>query len=63
MTAVNPIPLLLIFTSLIGYITLSIWFVNKNEQKKLNRTIWICIILGIPFIGSTFCFLQVLNKQ
>ncbi|TYB75959.1 hypothetical protein ES676_05785 [Bizionia saleffrena] len=58
MKAVNPLTLLLIFASLIGYIALSIWFVFKNEQKKLNRIIWICLILGLPFLGSTIYFLK-----
>lgn len=58
MIVANPFTVLLLFASLVGYIALSIWFVNKNEQKKANRTLWICIILGIPFIGSTFCFIK-----
>ncbi|MBQ0770139.1 MAG: hypothetical protein KBT58_12690 [Bizionia sp.] len=58
MKAVNPLTLLLIVASLIGYIALSIWFVYKNEHNKTNRTLWVFLILGIPFIGSTFCFLK-----
>ena len=58
MQVVNPLTLLLIFASLVGYIALSIWFVIKNEQKKFNKTLWICLIVCIPFIGSTFYFLK-----
>jgi len=58
MKAVNSLTLLLIIASLMGYIALSIWFMYKNEQNKTNRTLWVFLILGIPFVGSTFCFLK-----
>ncbi|SEA16040.1 Phospholipase_D-nuclease N-terminal [Bizionia paragorgiae] len=58
MTVVNPLTLLLMFAFLFGYIALSIWFILNNEQNTTNRTCWICIILALPFIGSTFCFLK-----
>ena len=53
MQAIHPVSILLMLITLIGYIILSIWLVYKNENKKLNKKLWLLVIFCLPFIGST----------
>ncbi|WP_452224857.1 PLDc N-terminal domain-containing protein [Lacinutrix chionoecetis] len=62
MQLVNPLSLLLILVTLVGYVYLSLWVVFINEHNNNSKRIWTFIILLMPFIGSTIYFVNHLTK-
>ncbi|WP_367180192.1 PLDc N-terminal domain-containing protein [uncultured Lacinutrix sp.] len=58
MNSVSPTNLFLISLILFGYISLSIWLVNKNEIKNKNKLLWTLLIICVPFLGSTIYFVK-----
>ncbi len=58
MQTIHPISLFLLLLTLIGYITLSIWLILSNENKKSRKQVWLSLVIGLPFIGSTIYFVS-----
>jgi len=60
MQAVNPLTLLLLTTSSLGYIALSLWLLFVNKKSGQIKSIWTFLIIVIPFLGSTIYFVNYL---